>query len=90
MPNITAHSEADFIPYVVRCLNLKRHHGHVSFADLREYLEQHFPLNRKDWKKLPSLGCPVWHQRLRNLKSNKTMLLNFIDIREVRNGFAFG
>lgn len=80
-----AHNEKDFIPFVFQCLKQKG--GKVTFAQLREYMEDHFPFNRRDRAVLPSLGCPTWHQRLRNLKSNKTLLLNFRNIREIRGGF---
>lgn len=80
-----AHSEIDFIPYVLTCLEATKR---ASFADLRQYMEKHFPLNRADRAPLPSLGCQRWHQRLRNLKSNKTLILNYYGIKEVRGGFA--
>jgi hypothetical protein len=79
-----AHSESAFIPYVIKCLE---RNASVTFKELREYIEAHFPLNSHDRALLPSLGCPVWHQRLRNLKSNKTMLRYYANVEEVKNGF---
>jgi hypothetical protein len=79
-----AHSESAFIPYVIRCLE---RNASVTFAELRNYIKEHFPLNQYDWALLPSLGCPVWHQRVRNLKSNKTLLRRYTNIDEVKNGF---
>lgn len=81
---ISHHSESDYIPYVIAFL--ERNHF-ASFRQLRSFLADNFPLNAADKQRLPSLGCPRWHQIVRNLKSNKTLMSMFYDVKEVRNGF---
>jgi len=81
------HTEEDYIPYVFETLRNKKNRK-ASFAEIRASISRSFPLNRADKERLPSLGCPRWHQIVRNLKSNKTLLINYTGIREIPGGFA--
>jgi hypothetical protein len=83
---MSAHTETNFIVPVIKLLE-KRKDGRATFAQFRDYIEKNFRLNDEDWDLLPSLGCPVWHQRLRNLKSNKTLLLKYTNVKNIRGGF---
>ena|ERR1019366_3295887 len=81
------HTEREFLECVIKYLE-SRVSFQAQFWEIRNFIEKNYPLNEEDLRLIPSLGCPSWHQIIRNLKSNKSLLKEYSNINEIRGGFA--
>jgi len=78
------HLQEDFTPIVVEYI---RKHGIAYWDDLYQLIEATLPLTEDDYVTLAD-GSIRFESNLRNLKSNRSLIIHHADIIQVRGGFA--
>lgn len=81
------HTEEDFAPIVAQYV---RTHGIAEWADIFLHVESKLPLDAEDYAGLDSDDLPRYHRIIRNLKSNRTLVIANGDIINISGGFATG
>lgn len=79
------HTEDDYAPIVAQFV---REHGIAEWADIFIHVESILPLDTEDYAGLDSDDRPRYQRIIRNLKSNRTLVITFADIINVSRGFA--
>ena len=80
------HLQEDFTPIVVQYI---RQHGLAYWEDLYRHIEAMLPLSTEDYATLAD-GSIRYESNLRNLKSNRSLVMHHADIIQINGGFATG
>ena len=80
------HLQEDFTPIVVQYI---RQHGFAYWEDLYHHIEATLPLSTEDYATLAD-GSIRYESNIRNLKSNRSLVMHHADIIQIRGGFATG